>query len=64
MRYNVADCQLRWRVLSVRATSVVQRVTQAEIVLFRGVIGELDEELDQNLDLSALRAHPLKPVQH
>lgn len=28
------------------------------------VVGELDDELDSNLDLSALRAHPLKPVQH
>ncbi|KAG0463048.1 hypothetical protein HPP92_021524 [Vanilla planifolia] len=26
------------------------------------VVGELDEELDANLDLSKLRAHPLKPV--
>jgi hypothetical protein len=30
----------------------------------RGVVGELDEELDSNLDLSALRAQPLKAVQH
>lgn len=30
----------------------------------RGVVGELDEELDSNLDLSSLRAHPLKAVQH
>ncbi|KAG6550026.1 hypothetical protein Mapa_008539 [Marchantia paleacea] len=29
-----------------------------------GVVGELDEELDSNLDLSSLRAHPLKPVVH
>lgn len=29
-----------------------------------GVVGELDEELDSNLDLTALRAHPLKAVQH
>ncbi|XP_077225051.1 sm-like protein LSM8 [Tasmannia lanceolata] len=28
------------------------------------VVGELDEELDANLDLSKLRAHPLKPVVH
>ncbi|XP_057846724.1 sm-like protein LSM8 isoform X2 [Cryptomeria japonica] len=28
------------------------------------VVGELDEELDSNLDLSKLRAHPLKPVAH
>ncbi|XP_057839140.1 sm-like protein LSM8 isoform X2 [Cryptomeria japonica] len=28
------------------------------------VVGELDEELDSNLDLSKLRAHPLKPVVH
>ncbi|CAK9136417.1 unnamed protein product [Ilex paraguariensis] len=28
----------------------------------RSIVGELDEELDANLDLSKLRAHPLKPV--
>lgn len=30
----------------------------------RSIVGELDEELDANLDLSKLRAHPLKPVIH
>lgn len=34
------------------------------LVCFRGVVGELDEELDAHLDLSSLRAHPLKPVIH
>lgn len=34
------------------------------ICLIRGVIGELDEELDASLDFSKLRAHPLKPVMH
>ncbi|KAK7294635.1 hypothetical protein RJT34_17525 [Clitoria ternatea] len=29
-----------------------------------GVVGELDEDLDSSLDLSKLRAHPLKPVIH
>ncbi|XP_070005319.1 sm-like protein LSM8 [Nicotiana sylvestris] len=28
------------------------------------VVGELDEEQDANLDMSKLRAHPLKPVVH
>ncbi|CAK7330561.1 unnamed protein product [Dovyalis caffra] len=28
------------------------------------IVGELDEELDAHLDLSSLRAHPLKPVIH
>ncbi|XP_047327947.1 sm-like protein LSM8 [Impatiens glandulifera] len=28
------------------------------------IIGELDEELDSQLDFSELRAHPLKPVIH
>ncbi|XP_057798382.1 sm-like protein LSM8 isoform X2 [Salvia miltiorrhiza] len=28
------------------------------------IVGELDEELDASLDLSKLRAHPLKPVIH
>ncbi|XP_050230777.1 sm-like protein LSM8 [Mercurialis annua] len=26
------------------------------------IVGELDEELDANLDLGSLRAHPLKPL--
>ena len=30
----------------------------------RSVVGELDEELDSSLDLSKLRAHPLKQVIH
>ncbi|KAG1346950.1 Sm-like protein LSM8 [Cocos nucifera] len=33
-------------------------------IQIRSVVGELDEELDANLDLSKLRAHPLKPVIH
>ncbi|AES61513.1 like-Sm protein [Medicago truncatula] len=28
------------------------------------VVGKLDEDLDSSLDLSKLRAHPLKPVIH
>ncbi|KMZ59617.1 N-alpha-acetyltransferase 38, NatC auxiliary subunit [Zostera marina] len=28
------------------------------------VVGELDEDLDSNLDLSTVKAHPLKPVIH
>ena len=28
------------------------------------VVGELDEDLDQQLNLSQIRAAPLKPVQH
>mmetsp|Transcript_21282 Transcript_21282/g.59160 ORF Transcript_21282/g.59160 Transcript_21282/m.59160 type:complete len:99 (-) Transcript_21282:384-680(-) len=28
------------------------------------VVGELDEELDAQVDLSAIRAAPLKPVSH
>lgn len=30
----------------------------------RGVVGEVDEELDAALDMSKLRAQPLKPVIH
>ena len=30
----------------------------------RSVVGEVDEDLDARLDLSKLRAHPLKPVIH
>uniref|UniRef100_A0A453A5G3 LSM8 homolog, U6 small nuclear RNA associated n=2 Tax=Triticeae TaxID=147389 RepID=A0A453A5G3_AEGTS len=29
-----------------------------------GVVGEVDEELDAALDMSKLRAQPLKPVIH
>lgn len=32
--------------------------------IFRSVVGEVDEELDSRLDMSKLRAHPLKPVIH
>lgn len=28
------------------------------------IVGEVDEELDSNLDMSKLRAHPLKPIIH
>eukprot|EP00271_Cylindrocystis_brebissonii_P005309 TRINITY_DN17297_c0_g2_i1.p1 TRINITY_DN17297_c0_g2~~TRINITY_DN17297_c0_g2_i1.p1 ORF type:complete len:100 (-),score=17.59 TRINITY_DN17297_c0_g2_i1:444-743(-) len=38
------------------------------LYLIRGdniaVVGELDEELDSNLDLSSLRAHPLRSIHH
>ncbi|KAK8939847.1 hypothetical protein KSP40_PGU010811 [Platanthera guangdongensis] len=51
-------------------TSKIEGVQQLVLGLYiiRGdnisVVGELDEELDANLDLSKLRAHPLKPVIH
>ncbi|TXG46261.1 hypothetical protein EZV62_002878 [Acer yangbiense] len=35
-----------------------------QLVLGLSIVGELDEELDSHLDLSNLRAHPLKPVIH
>ncbi|BBN16767.1 U6 snRNA-associated Sm-like protein LSm8 [Marchantia polymorpha subsp. ruderalis] len=53
-----------------RVYSTKARVEQLVLGLYiiRGdnieVVGELDEELDSNLDLSSLRAHPLKPVEH
>lgn len=53
------------RVYSTR-TGVEQLVLGLYII--RGdnisVVGELDEDLDSNLDLSQLRAQPLKPVMH
>lgn len=53
------------RVYSTR-TGVEQLVLGLYII--RGdnisVVGELDEDLDSNLDLSQLRAQPLKPVVH
>lgn len=30
----------------------------------RAVVGEVDDEIDQGLNLSAIRAAPLSPVQH
>ncbi|KAK6942476.1 LSM domain, eukaryotic/archaea-type [Dillenia turbinata] len=54
------------RVYSTRVEGVQQLVLGLYII--RGdnisIVGELDEELDSNLDLSKLRAHPLKPVIH
>ncbi|PKI63308.1 hypothetical protein CRG98_016299 [Punica granatum] len=50
--------------------NIVEGVQQLVLGLYiiRGdnisVVGELDEELDSSLDLSKLRAHPLKPVVH
>lgn len=31
---------------------------------FRAVVGEVDDELDQRLDLSNIKAEPLNPVVH
>ncbi|XP_010276287.1 PREDICTED: sm-like protein LSM8 [Nelumbo nucifera] len=53
-----------------RVYSTTEGVQQLVLGLYiiRGdnisIVGELDEELDANLDLSKLRAHPLKPVIH
>ncbi|XP_039029273.1 sm-like protein LSM8, partial [Hibiscus syriacus] len=52
-----------------RVYSTKEGVQQLVLCLYiiRGdniVVGELDEELDSALDLSNLRAHPLKPVIH
>ncbi|XP_057492239.1 sm-like protein LSM8 [Actinidia eriantha] len=50
--------------------NIVEGVQQLVLGLYiiRGdnisIVGELDEELDASLDLSKLRAHPLKPVIH
>jgi hypothetical protein len=32
--------------------------------VFSAIIGEMDEELDGQLDLTAIRAEPLEPVVH
>jgi len=34
------------------------------VLTYRGIIGELDEDLDAHIGLSQLRGHPLKPVIH
>eukprot|EP00270_Netrium_digitus_P002462 TRINITY_DN1278_c0_g1_i1.p2 TRINITY_DN1278_c0_g1~~TRINITY_DN1278_c0_g1_i1.p2 ORF type:complete len:100 (-),score=7.12 TRINITY_DN1278_c0_g1_i1:240-539(-) len=53
-----------------RVYSTKQGVEQLVLGLYiiRGdniaVVGELDDELDSNLDLSSVRAHPLKAVWH
>lgn len=53
-----------------RVFSVSVGVEQVELGLYivRGdniaLIGELDEDLDASVDLSAIRANPIKPVMH
>jgi hypothetical protein len=39
------------------------RLTLCNLVC-RAVVGEIDEEIDRSVDLSAIRAIPLSPVQH
>jgi hypothetical protein len=34
------------------------------IFYFRALIGELDEDLDSQIDLNNVRAAPLKPIAH
>ncbi|XP_020520003.1 sm-like protein LSM8 isoform X2 [Amborella trichopoda] len=67
VHHGLSTCfQGGFEVSSQRLEGVQQLVLGLYII--RGdnisVIGELDEELDSNLDLSKLRAHPLKPVIH
>ncbi|XP_011005147.1 PREDICTED: U6 snRNA-associated Sm-like protein LSm8 [Populus euphratica] len=53
-----------------RVYSTKEGVQQLVLGLYRirgdniSIVGELDEEMDAHLDLSGLRAHPLKPVIH
>ena len=54
---------LRFKIISAMLISL-KNLPRMDGNWCRGVVGELDEELDSNLDLSALRAHPLKAVQH
>lgn len=39
-------------------------VADMKCAVCRAVVGEVDEEIEQSLDLSAIRAPPLNPVQH
>ena len=32
--------------------------------IFRGLVGEIDEEQDKQIDLSLIRAEPLQPITH
>lgn len=50
--------------MKVESASSLHHIGMGYVGWYRGVVGELDDELDSNLDLSALRAHPLKAVQH
>ncbi|KAF3339783.1 F-box domain containing protein [Carex littledalei] len=43
---------------------MVEKIAQESEMWLPSVVGELDEHLDANLDLSKVRAHPLKPVIH
>ena len=42
----------------------MHRQSETACGLHSAVVGELDEDLDQQLNLSQIRAAPLKPVQH
>ena len=39
-------------------------ITDVAFFSFRAVIGEIDEELDRNLDMPQIRAEPLNSVTH
>ncbi|XP_075651890.1 sm-like protein LSM8 isoform X1 [Castanea sativa] len=65
--------QLRFlfKITSLFASSNLQEGVQQLVLglyIMRGdnisIVGELDEELDSHLDMSKLKAHPLKPVIH
>lgn len=54
----------------VRTDSIVNKLTSNFYIyvyvclILRALIGELDEGVDANMDLTAVRAPPMKPLTH
>lgn len=45
-------------------TLAASTVRRGFLWICSAVVGEMDEDMDQGLDLSAIRAAPVKPVHH
>lgn len=43
---------------------VIKNMNDFNIFFFRAIVGELDDEMDARLDLSAIRADPLSSIVH
>lgn len=69
---GVTTCKLRspsfqqviFELLNTTSSTLLMTGKLVEHVQRRAVVGEIDEEVDQGLDLNAIRATPLSPVQH
>lgn len=43
---------------------VIKNMNDFNNIFFRAIVGELDDEMDARLDLSAIRADPLSSIVH